>query len=272
MFTVEQVPYNDGTERKVNAWLFDVVTAESLRLGDRALGNEQLFRVRILAKPKELKANELDNPLLSITWISANVANSGYSRRLDSQDWATYETVLKTPVWTGGSALFDLKVDTADAYIAAVAFEKLNPENETHLYSKEGNSYTVENAGQITVADTDVAELCRFEVTNSFGFLELVVNGSAFNGYARNFQRWVIQYGIASSAIYATATQEGTDISNKFGNQYEVTNVVTVEVDGNEIVVKSDPDQIGASGNKTVVLDYHYTLHASKTALPLQID
>ena len=35
--------------------------------------------------------------------------------------------------------------------------------------------------------------LCRFDVTNSFGFLELVVNGSALNGYGRVFQRWVIQ-------------------------------------------------------------------------------
>ena len=35
--------------------------------------------------------------------------------------------------------------------------------------------------------------------------------------------------------------------------------------------VKSDPDQIGTGGNKDVVLDYHYTLHASKPALPLQL-
>ena len=88
-----------------------LIAATNLRLGDRALGNEQLFRVRILAKPKNtLDADEFQNPLLSIAWQNANIPLSGYSRRLDSQDWATYETVLKTPIWTSGYATFDLRV------------------------------------------------------------------------------------------------------------------------------------------------------------------
>lgn len=256
-FTVDQLTWAaDGSNRVINAWLFDISAANLLVLRCPDVPSSRRFKVKLLAKPRVAGSYAS----LDMVWAGAGGGTSVWKPTLDSDDLKVYQTVVTTAPWTDTGRSIFLYCNTHDAYIAAVILEEFSEENEITPSSAEGGIYKVSNRGRRSVDTTTPAavNLFSFDAKTDTGVLQLGIQVSSNGGYSRRFQRWIVQYGRNGGSLYATAAQEGSDIFTSVNAAvYNPTNSVTLSTAGNVITVQANPNEtVGA--NKTVQVDYFW--------------